>query len=427
MKACRSMRYFPPEQRVRTNVCFTKCLYAMIMHSNYMPDRKIGWNLTGSPSSEEYKEDLLGIKLACGFEILASQAKDAKDEENSPTWKAYVRSLQAKGYFRENIEGSADYKKLLEQAKLYFKDNQTRFRTAPLVGKEILDLLRSTEINAEELRDEENNLRPSDSDDWLNITAEQLDAMLTERYGPKKLYKSNGDINAEEFTKNIAEFLEKQSAFEGIERDSDDDSTDEETASARRFNNRADFKAKVKKNNSMRQACRKNPVQLNQSINTSDADESFTTQVKSFLDFVIPEDKWDSNSEMSDYEDEDDMERNFAAMADAEKHIDADIKAYMDQMDRELAKTTIGQSFSAASTKKTKTTASKATAEDDFDDIEDFEPININVNTLKNMMDSYKSQIGGAGPVSNLLNAMGVGMSAAAACDSTEDLKESAV
>lgn len=253
--------------------------------------------------------------------------------------------------------------------------------------------------------------------------------MLAERYGPKKLYKSNGDINAEEFTKNIAEFLEKQSAFEGIERDSDDDSTDEESAaaSAGRFAKRSDFKAKVKKNNSMRQACRKNPVNLNQSINTSDADESFTTQVKSFLDFVIPEDKWDSNSEMSDYEDEDDMERNFAAMANAEKHIDADIKSYMDQMDRELAKTTIGQSFSSSNTKKSKGTASKATAEDDFDDIEDFEPININVNTLKNMMDSYKSQIGGAGPVSNLLNAMGVGMSAAAACDPTEDLKESAV
>lgn len=272
-------------------------------------------------------------------------------------------------------------------------------------------------------------IQPSDTDDWLNVSAEQLDAMLTERYGPKKLYKSNGDINAEEFTKNVAEFLEKQSALEGIERDSDDESTDEETASssAGRFAKRADLKARIKKNNSMRKACRKNPVNLNQSINTSDADESFTTQVKSFLDFVIPEDKWDSNSEMSDYEDEDDMERNFAAMADAEKHIDDDIKAYMDQMDQELAKTTIGQSFSIAATKKSKGKSSKAANEDDFDDIEDFEPININVNTLKNMMDSYKSQIGGAGPVSNLLNAMGVGMSTATACDQTEDLKESAV
>lgn len=161
MKACRSMRYFPPEQRVRTNVCFTKCLYAMIMHSSYVPERNIGWNLTGNPNTEEYKEDLLGIKVACGFEILASQAKDANNEEKSPAWIAYVKSLQAKGYFKDNIEGSAEYQKLMQQARAYFSDNQTRFRTAPLVGKDILDLLRSTEINADELRDEENNLKVS--------------------------------------------------------------------------------------------------------------------------------------------------------------------------------------------------------------------------------------------------------------------------
>ncbi|XP_073840145.1 ecdysoneless cell cycle regulator [Musca autumnalis] len=428
IKACRSMRYFPPEQRVRTNVCFTKCLYAMIMHSNYVPDRNIGWNLNGNPQSEEYKEDLLGIKVACGFEILASQAKDANNEDKSPAWKAYVRSLQSKGYFRDNIEGSAEYQRLLEQAKDYFKDNQSRFRTAPLVGKEILELLRSTEINAEELRDEENNLRPSDSDDWLNISAEQLDAMLLDRYGPKKLYKSNGDINAEEFTKNISEFLEKESALEGVERDSDDYSTGEEEKHAEEERKKKDAasKAKVKKNHSMRQAMRKNPVNLNKS-NNSEHEDSFTTQVKSFLDFVIPEDKWDSNSEMSDYEDEEDMERNFAAMHEVDKQIDADIKAYMDQMDRELANTTIGKSFDKT---KTHNKAKLATAEE-FDDIEDFEPININVNTLKNMMDSYKSQVGGSGPVSNLLNAMGAGMSAAAAeamaGDDTDDLKESAV
>uniref|UniRef100_T1PEQ4 SGT1 protein n=1 Tax=Musca domestica TaxID=7370 RepID=T1PEQ4_MUSDO len=429
LKACRSMRYFPPEQRVRTNVCFTKCLYAMIMHSNYVPDRNIGWNLSGNPNSEEYKEDLLGIKVACGFEILASQAKDANSEDKSPAWKAYVRSLQAKGYFRDNIEGSVEYQRLLEQAKNYYKDNQSRFRTAPLVGKEILDLLRSTEVNIEELRDEENNLRPSDSDDWLNISAEQLDAMLLDRYGPKKLYKSNGDINAEEFTKNISEFLEKESALEGVERDSDDYSTGEEEKHAeeqRKKNDATSSKTKVKKNHSMRQAMRKNPVNLNKS-NNSEHEDSFTTQVKSFLDFVIPEDKWDSNSEMSDYEDEEDMERNFAAMHEVDKQIDADIKAYMDQMDRELANTTIGKSFDKT---KTHSKAKLATAEE-FDDIEDFEPININVNTLKNMMDSYKSQVGGSGPVSNLLNAMGVGMSAAAteamAGDDKDDLKESSV
>ncbi|TMW41340.1 hypothetical protein DOY81_013580, partial [Sarcophaga bullata] len=101
MKACRSMRYFPPRDNgVRLIFALLNVYIAMIMHSNYVPDRKI------VRSTKKTYWALNWLR----FEILASQAKDAKDDENSATWKAYVRSLQSKGYFRENIEGSADYK-----------------------------------------------------------------------------------------------------------------------------------------------------------------------------------------------------------------------------------------------------------------------------------------------------------------------------
>jgi len=100
--------------------------------------------------------------------------------------------------------------------------------------------------------------------------------------------------------------------------------------------------------------------------------------------------------------------------------LDRQIQSYMEQMDRELAQTSVGKSFHGK-----KKTAPQAD-EDDFDDIEDFEPININVNTLRNMMDSYQSQVGGAGPVSNLFSAMGVGMSAVEDKEQ-KDISESAV
>lgn len=428
-KALRSMRYFPPESaRIRTNVAFTRCLYAMLMHSQYTPERRLGWKLTDAVANPEcYKEQLLGVKLASGLEILASQAKKSGEQlqENSPAWRAYLRSLQGKGYFRDNIEGSAEHERLLTTAKEYFKGNQQRFRTAPLVGAEIVELLLHTgEGNAaEQLRDEENNLLPSDTDDWLNISEEDLDAMLQQRYGPQKLYNPNGDVNAAEFTKHLSQFLDRQSNFEGIETqteagaelDSDDDEPAMSAPSSAPSSN-----AKVKKNASMRKACQRNSL--------IQSEEQDSTHVRNFLDFVIPEDNWDSNSEMSDYADEEDIERNFDALSNASGgvdnnfRLDRNIKAYMDQMDRELAQTTVGKSFHA------KDTSQRSATEDDFDDIEDFEPININVNTLRNMMDSYKSQMGGAGPVSNLFNAMGVGMSAAAGTDDKdEDLTESAV
>ncbi|KAL7731722.1 hypothetical protein ACLKA6_018084 [Drosophila palustris] len=428
-KAIRSMRYFPPEsKRIRTNVAFTRCLYAMLMHSQYIPERRLGWQLTDAVSQpESYKEQLLGVKLASGLEILASQAKQAGDDttDKSPAWRAYLHSLKNKDYFANNLEGSAEHVRLLNQAKEYFKANQQRFRTAPLVGAEILELLLKEQSEEQLERDVENNLLPSDADDWLNISAEDLDAMLQQRYGPQKLYNPNGDVNAAEFTKQLSQFLDRQSNFEGIETqaeagaqlDSDDDEPEPETAAAP-----SPSAAKVKKNPSMRKACQRN------SLIQAEDQEQDSTHVRNFLDFVIPEDNWDSNSEMSDYADEEDLERNFDALSNTSHdnyRLDRNIKAYMEQMDRELAQTTIGKSFHG---KSDNSTTQRTAAEDDFDDIEDFEPININVNTLRNMMDSYKSQMGGAGPVSNLFNAMGVGMSAAAAAttdDKSENLSES--
>lgn len=432
-KALRTMRYFPPESpRKRTNVAFTRCLYAMIMHSQYTPERRLGWQLTDAVANPEcYKEQLLGVKLVSGLEILASQAKRAGEQldEQSPAWRSYLRSLQGKGYFRDNIDGSAEHERLLTTAKEYFKCNQKRFRTAPLVGAEIVNLLLhpGDGSGSEKLRDEENNLLPSDADDWLNISAEDLDAMLQQRYGPQKLYNPNGDMNAAEFTKQLSQFLDRQSNFEGIEApgeagdelDSDDDEPPPPPPTSATSSN-----AKVKKNASMRKACKRNSL--------IQSDEQDSTHVRNFLDFVIPEDNWDSNSEMSDYADEEDLQRNFDALSNASGggddnyRLDRNIKAYMEQMDRELAQTTVGKSFHGKSSTSTSTSQHNA-AEDDFDDIEDFEPININVNTLRNMMDSYKSQMGGAGPVSNLFTAMGVGMSAAATDEKPKDLSESAV
>lgn len=49
-----------------------------------------------------------------------------------------------------------------------------------------------------------------------------------------------------------------------------------------------------------------------------------------------------------------------------------------------------------------------STESDNFEDIEAFEPVDIDMNVLKNILESYQSQMGGAGPASNLLGPMGI-------------------
>ena len=56
----------------------------------------------------------------------------------------------------------------------------------------------------------------------------------------------------------------------------------------------------------------------------------------------------------------------------------------------------------------TKNPAPKASA-DDIDDLEeDFQPVNVNLNLVSNLLESYSSQEGLAGPTSNILGSMGV-------------------
>lgn len=108
MKACRAMKYFPPENRVYTRTKFTKCLYAMLNHSKYVPDRRTGWNLPPI-NSPQYKSHSLGVRLACGFEILAAQAKPSADVETDKGWHNYLNSLNEKNYFNGLLEGSKGY------------------------------------------------------------------------------------------------------------------------------------------------------------------------------------------------------------------------------------------------------------------------------------------------------------------------------
>lgn len=101
MKACRAMKYFPPENRVYSRVKFTKCLYAMLVNSGYVPDARVGWDLP-NPTSSQYKSHILGIKIACGFEILASHAKPQQQLENDTKWLQYLESLKKNNYFKGN-------------------------------------------------------------------------------------------------------------------------------------------------------------------------------------------------------------------------------------------------------------------------------------------------------------------------------------
>lgn len=397
MRACRAMRHFPPECRVRTGVRFTRYQYAQLVHSSYVPDRRTGWNLPPAGHAA-HAEHSLGVKLACGFEILAAQARP--EDASSATdawagdrqWLEYVQALQARGYFQELLAGSQGYERLLASAQQFYRTHVAQATTfGTEAGAEIVRLLQQLDASEEEFRAREATLAPGDDAGWLNVSPEELDAMLAARYGIRKTVRSEGAISAAELTGNISEFLEQKSEWDGVQVPTN--------AASKTTTKSANNKKSVQF-----ESGGGHEDSLNNSTTVDFNPDDFQRHVKEMLDLVIPEDDWESQSDMSDFDTDDALEANIDRMANGKS-----LQSYMDEMDVELSRTTIGKSF------EKKAAASKAAALDaddaedvDFDDIENFQPVDIDVNTLTNMAHSYRSQFGGPGPTSSLLGSIGL-------------------
>lgn len=382
LKACRAMKHFPPEVRVYVDVAMTRCLYAMLMHFQYTPDRRTGWNLPQS-TQDTYKAHILGVKVACGLEILASKgaAASAGDLDGNKGWHQFLKRLNDDGYFGENIENSKEHTKRLENAKEYFKmfsdTGPVNFDIATHEVLKQIELLRASQdsFEAESMQTYQPN---DDSDDWLNISADELDKIMSERYGIKKTYQNDGEDMAAEansLTNDLQTFLNTKSEFDGVEVRKEPFAF-EESASAQATTSKAS----------------------QSSSGVSFDPDAFQNHLKHMLDFIIPEDNFDSQSDMSDFDDED-VGRHIEMMeSDKAEDNQQTLANYMQQMDEELARTTIGKSF----------IPKPSGAEDDFDDIESFTPVDIDVNALKNLSESYQAQLGGHGPAASMLSSLGI-------------------
>ncbi|KAJ9592776.1 hypothetical protein L9F63_015554 [Diploptera punctata] len=402
MKACRAMRYFPPENRVMMNVVFTKCLYAMITHHKFNPDRRTGWNMPQA-NSKEFRAHNLGVKLACGFEILVAQAKPSVRD------KQVQNAFEETGYFEDLLEGSKDFESLVAKAQEYYISHRDSIHCEPSVGQQVLDLLGTIEYDIEEFK--KDIFLPIIMDEkWLELCPKDLDAMLEERYGQKKFTHVNRNSNPTNITSHLAQFLDHVSGLEGAEFPRINE-TREETESPPVRPKRGIKKLKSRSIDSVKNAEEgtsspgaENKINFDQ--------EAFSCAVQNILDFVIPEDSWDLESDgsgMSSYEDEIEMDLDQLKPGKGKKGNvpESEIKQYMDQMDQELASSSMGQSFEKVTKTKDKKSVRNAGTEDSFEDIEAFEPVDIDMNALKNILESYQAQMEGAGPAGNMLGPMG--------------------
>ncbi|XP_076668694.1 ecdysoneless cell cycle regulator [Andrena cerasifolii] len=231
-KVCRAMRYFPPEQRIMVNVKMTKCLYAMAIHCRYTGDPRTGWNIPPITCSK-YNAHILGVKIACGLEMLVAHANEerrrrVKETVNNPeklrpneyALNAYLARLEASGYFRNLVRGSQEYEKLLSAAKDYYLKHSNFFHSAANIVKsnaeKVLEAWENIQSNDIELHaQDEATLSPADNDSWLNVDPVQLEAFLSEQWGNVKNKKHGQESMS--LREKVQSFFNQTSDIDGVQ------------------------------------------------------------------------------------------------------------------------------------------------------------------------------------------------------------------
>ncbi|KAG2224647.1 hypothetical protein INT45_007892, partial [Circinella minor] len=383
LKACSKMNQFQPNDSVTTSISFTKTTYAQTVSQKFYPPKPFRLPLPSNKRSFAMAE--LGMKVACGLEMLYHQQSDSSNNDNSqskfnidddPKYKQFLGRLTRLGYFRQERPGSKLYRLLEEQAQEQYRemrcdiDDPETFSGSQLFSdprKIMNDLLSSYSDQAlENLLKENPDIQ--DSDEWMNVDPEQLEELLNQRMG--------------QVQNNMMADIERE-----INNNQDDDDNDD-----------GDGEPNVDLDKMMSQF------------------EKFIEGSKSGLDgvnFPGEEDEEDDDFDSdNDYEDGDE-DMDAALSFDTERFMNIltsvlgpDVPPLAENKQKEQEKEEeedVIKQMDDEINAQEKITGSFARENDDVD-----APVDVNLNLVKNILESYKSQQGLPGPAGNILGQFGI-------------------
>ncbi|KAH9890964.1 SGT1-domain-containing protein [Cubamyces lactineus] len=199
LRAAQKMARFPPEPSVLVSVKMTRTAYAQLVGQRFHPPKVFGrWS--ESEGSKEWRWKDIGMKIACGFEMLYQESKNRKETlsakfdgsatslealkdnlRRNPEYAQYVQRLVSAGYFRGELEGSQKWAELENNAAAAFvaarkEDDSSRPSFATAVQAALSQYPDDRDFPSTE----------EDSDGWLNVDAADFDAMLENTAGDKK-------------------------------------------------------------------------------------------------------------------------------------------------------------------------------------------------------------------------------------------------
>jgi hypothetical protein len=195
-KLCAKMAAFPPAERGYGRVSFSRCLYAQLAGQRFTPPRAFG--PLPDASSADFAAVDLGVKLACGFEILFQagqrnlrrQAKQAPLEpapEAAASRADYLAALAAVNFDLEDEEAFAlaCHAQMVEEEALNASvsgggsedENRGNSRSVQWAGRLAAGLAAGAALAPSAVDD-----GPADSDAWLEVSEADIESLLKARH-----------------------------------------------------------------------------------------------------------------------------------------------------------------------------------------------------------------------------------------------------
>lgn len=127
MKYASKMEKFLSKRREEELVCvsvkMSRAMYAQLVQQTFqapkcypMPNRSAG---------SAYVEAELGMKIACGFEMMYQLRKREGLEGKGSSWDAFMETLERSGYFEGLLPGSKEYRRLMQNAEEYYRNSSS--------------------------------------------------------------------------------------------------------------------------------------------------------------------------------------------------------------------------------------------------------------------------------------------------------------
>ncbi|PIA56186.1 hypothetical protein AQUCO_00700500v1 [Aquilegia coerulea] len=375
------------EELVQVSVRMSRAMYAQLVQQMFQAPKFYPMPLR--TDSSVYLEAELGMKIACGFEMMYQRRHCEGSDAKGSSWDAFRESLESSGYFKDLLPGSKEYCRRMENALEYYKNSSLFSRTSEMINAPVrrVDEILTLPHSADDFKGV--IVPPSDDDAWLYNGEDELNSALLERQKEMENYELNqkkgqkskeqentgqssstgvNDFDLGDIAKTMQAFVHKVSSFEGAEVPENRDS-EAVTLDADSFFK--DMESVMKK--------------IGGEENFDDADDDEGS---------------DSDMDFDDSEDESDP-------AEDKDRKDTFMETYSDTLNEELKATTLEKSFIRANGQSSKK-ANEGTSNIKENMDEDFTPVDVDVNLVQSLLDSFSSQQGLPGPASNLLGLMGL-------------------